>query len=142
MDAEYLKTTVGDPLKQALTSLVVVQPPDAIEYIGNYLLEHVKKVEGEAARKARFDFLDQAVAAQDEALVVAAAAAKKAEEAAGPTPEEIALVADLEKCGDVEALYDRVLAACQRETGATACYVGAKGATAGSGGAGKTDMHA
>ena len=39
-----LMTVHHEPLKAALTSLVVVQPPDAIEYIGNYLLEHVKKV--------------------------------------------------------------------------------------------------
>lgn len=31
MDAAYLKETVGDPLKAALTAMVVVQPPDAIE---------------------------------------------------------------------------------------------------------------
>jgi len=130
MDAAYLQSSVGEPLKAALTSLVVVQPPDAIEYIGNYLLEHVKKVEGEAARKARFDFLDEAVAAQDAALAEAAAAEEARLKALGPTDDEVALDASLLEDDDVEALYDRALAACARASGARACYVGAKGATA------------
>lgn len=48
MDAEFLKRTVGDPLSEALTSLVMEQPADPIEFIGEALLDYVKRREEEA----------------------------------------------------------------------------------------------
>lgn len=47
MDADFLKHTVGNPLSEALTSLVVAQPADPIEYIGEALLEYIKRMEAE-----------------------------------------------------------------------------------------------
>ncbi len=47
MDAEFLKRTVGEPLSDALASLVVAQPADPIEFIGEALLDHIKRREGE-----------------------------------------------------------------------------------------------
>lgn len=48
MDAEFLKRTVGDPLSEALTSLVMEQPADPIEFIGEALLDYVRRREEEA----------------------------------------------------------------------------------------------
>lgn len=47
MDAEFLVRTVGDPLSEALTSLVIEQPADPIEFIGEALLDYVKRREEE-----------------------------------------------------------------------------------------------
>lgn len=47
MDAEFLKRTVGEPLSDALTSLVVAQPADPIEFIGEALLDFIKRKEAE-----------------------------------------------------------------------------------------------
>lgn len=43
MDADFLKRTVGEPLSEALTSLVVAQPPDPIEFIGEALLDYIER---------------------------------------------------------------------------------------------------
>lgn len=43
MDAEFLKRTVGEPLSEALTSLVVAQPPDPIDFIGEALLDYIER---------------------------------------------------------------------------------------------------
>lgn len=48
MDAEFLKRTVGEPLSDALTALVVAQPADPIEFIGEALLDFIKRREAEA----------------------------------------------------------------------------------------------
>lgn len=48
MDAEFLKRTVGEPLSDALSSLVVAQPADPIEFIGEALLDFIKRKEDEA----------------------------------------------------------------------------------------------
>lgn len=48
MDAEFLKRTVGEPLSDALTSLVVAQPADPIEFIGEALLDFIKRKEAES----------------------------------------------------------------------------------------------
>ncbi|CAN0429339.1 unnamed protein product, partial [Scytosiphon promiscuus] len=47
MDADFLKRTVGEPLSAALTSLVVAQPTDPIEFIGDALLDFIKRKEVE-----------------------------------------------------------------------------------------------
>lgn len=47
MDADFLKRTVGNPLSEALTSLVMAQPADPIEFIGEALLAFVKRREEE-----------------------------------------------------------------------------------------------
>eukprot|EP00752_Nemacystus_decipiens_P007983 g7132.t1 len=50
MDAEFLKRTVGEPLSDALTSLVVAQPADPIEFIGEAMLDFIKRKEAESKR--------------------------------------------------------------------------------------------
>ena len=73
-DADYLKATVGPALVQAMTSMVVTQPPDAVDYLGNYLLAYVEREEGKAKQAARFKELDVAVAELAEKEAAAAAA--------------------------------------------------------------------
>eukprot|EP00903_Cladosiphon_okamuranus_P011859 g11140.t1 len=81
MDAEFLKRTVGEPLSDALTSLVVAQPSDPIEFIGEALLDFIKRKEaeskelaqkereaGEAAILAKLHVEQQAEAAMSKAL--------------------------------------------------------------------------
>lgn len=53
MDAEFLKRTVGEPLSEALTSLVVAQPADPIEFVGEALLDYIKRREAELQVKHR-----------------------------------------------------------------------------------------
>lgn len=48
MDADFLKRSVGEPLSEALASLVVTQPADPIEFIGEALLDYIKRREVEA----------------------------------------------------------------------------------------------
>lgn len=43
MDADFLKRTIGKPLSEALASLVIAQPPDPIEFIGEALLDYIKR---------------------------------------------------------------------------------------------------
>lgn len=45
MDAAYLQQAVGPQLTQALTALLIQQPPDAIHFLGQYLLQYVKHIE-------------------------------------------------------------------------------------------------
>ena len=53
MDAEYLKRVVGVPLSEALTAMVVAQPQDAVEFLGQALLDHVRRAE-EAVKKEAY----------------------------------------------------------------------------------------
>ncbi|KAJ1460052.1 hypothetical protein M885DRAFT_612694 [Pelagophyceae sp. CCMP2097] len=130
MDADYLKGTVGQPLKMALAALVVAQPADAIEYVGAYLLAHVAREETKAQQMDRFAYLDQAVAAKEASALEAAAAATAEAAASGPTDEEHALDAALAAELDIESLYPAVLKALQRAACATAAYAGKRGADA------------
>ena len=43
MDAQYVKNNVNDALVEALTSMAVSQPDDAIEFLGKYLLNWVDR---------------------------------------------------------------------------------------------------
>lgn len=59
MDADFLKRTVGGPLSQSLTAMVIAQPEDPVEYLGKALLDHVRRVE-ESERKESYAALLQA----------------------------------------------------------------------------------
>ena len=48
MDTAYLKSTVGEALAQGLTAVAVNQPDDAVDYLGNFLLQYVQKKQIEA----------------------------------------------------------------------------------------------
>lgn len=47
MDADYLKSTVGDALAAALTSLAMKQPKDPVDFLGHYLATYANHLEGE-----------------------------------------------------------------------------------------------
>lgn len=53
MDADFLKRTVGRPLSEALTSLVIAQPTDPIEFIGEALLDYIKRREDEMTVRSK-----------------------------------------------------------------------------------------
>jgi hypothetical protein len=40
-DTDYLKGTVGDALARGVAATIAAQPPDAVEYLGNWLLKCV-----------------------------------------------------------------------------------------------------
>ena len=41
MDVEYLKENVGTVLTKALVKVAVEQPEDAVDFVGNFLLNYV-----------------------------------------------------------------------------------------------------
>ena len=125
-DADYLKATVGPALVQAMTSMVVTQPPDAVDYLGNYLLAYVEREEGKAKQAARFKELDVAVAELAEKEAAAAAAEEARLEALKPGAEELALKEELATSTEIAPLYARVLEFAKAQTGATAVYIGKK----------------
>lgn len=43
MDVEYLMKEIGEPLTEAMASLVDCRCHDAVEYIGYYLLNYVER---------------------------------------------------------------------------------------------------
>lgn len=43
-DFAYLKETVGLTLSQAMANVALQQPEDPVDFVGNYLLNHVKNV--------------------------------------------------------------------------------------------------
>lgn len=53
MDSDYLKKTVGQPLTEALASLVDCQCHDSVEYIGYYLIHYVERHRTEQKVKNR-----------------------------------------------------------------------------------------
>ena len=125
-DADYLKATVGPALVQAMTSMVVTQPPDAVDYLGNYLLAYVEREEGKAKQAARFKELDVAVAELNQKEAEAAAAEAARLEALKPGAEELALKEELATSTEIAPLYARVLEFAKAQTGATAVYIGKK----------------
>lgn len=54
MDADFLKRTVGKPLSEALASLVIAQPQDPIEFIGEALLDYIKRRETETQVQVKY----------------------------------------------------------------------------------------
>lgn len=47
MDCEYLKKSVSPALEKGLAQIVVEQPKDPLEFLGDYLMEYVSKMEKE-----------------------------------------------------------------------------------------------
>ena len=81
MDAAYLKEHVGSALAQALSQVVVDQPEDAIDYIGNFLLQHADVLQAkanEATRQANIDEANAIQQARDAEVAAQAASAADA----------------------------------------------------------------
>ena len=131
MDAEYLKETVGAPLSDALATLVTVQPADAVDYIGKYLLAYVEREEGRAAQQALYDEYARVEKEEGEKEAAAAAAAAEAKAVAeAPKPDQVELDEALSADADVPALHARVCALAKLGAGATSAYLGNKATTA------------
>ncbi len=44
-NAAYLKENVADALSDGLAATVAAQPDDPVEYLGNFLIDYVKRIE-------------------------------------------------------------------------------------------------
>ncbi|GHP11270.1 hypothetical protein PPROV_000999800 [Pycnococcus provasolii] len=99
MDAAYLKDTVGPALASACAATAIAMPPDPVEYLGMYLLKHVKNVQVETAF---FDEKAVRLAREQEeaekAEVAALAAAQLAEAKEKAVAQVRALVAEPNEC--------------------------------------------
>mmetsp|Transcript_30520 Transcript_30520/g.68438 ORF Transcript_30520/g.68438 Transcript_30520/m.68438 type:complete len:412 (-) Transcript_30520:288-1523(-) len=127
MDAAYLKKTVGQPLTNALTSMVTDQPRDPVEYIGQYLIRYADREEGKNKTAELFAKAARLAEEKDEAVAKAEAEAKAAEEAkSAALPGEEELLAELRSTREVPDLYPRFLEMCKLATGATSAYIGVK----------------
>lgn len=140
MDAEYLKKTVGPALTQAMTSMIVEQPRDAVEYVGNYLLAYVDREEGKEAQSEKYKKCEL-VFKQQEAAEAAKVAATAEAEATKSLPGEDVLIAELEASKDIVELYPQVLEMIRKGSGATSVYLGIKDQAADTGAAMITFTH-
>jgi hypothetical protein len=52
MDAEYLKVNVGETLATGLAAVVMSNPPDPVDFLAKWLLNHVENVKKSDAAKA------------------------------------------------------------------------------------------
>jgi len=118
MDAEFLKTSVGKALASAVTSMVIKQPEDAVEYLGNFLLDYVATQEKEEAKKDKLSLLREIkkqqdeLAAQEEAIKVKAEnAAKELKDAEDKFVESISGATDITTF--LPELFDRVKSDCK-----------------------------
>jgi Dpy-30 motif len=52
MDSDYLKRSIGGPLSDALVAMVVAQPEDSVQFLGEALLDYVRRAEDANKRQA------------------------------------------------------------------------------------------
>jgi Dpy-30 motif len=52
MDSDYLKCSIGGPLSDALVAMVVAQPEDSVQFLGEALLDYVRRAEDASRRSA------------------------------------------------------------------------------------------
>jgi Dpy-30 motif len=52
MDSDYLKRSIGGPLSDALVAMVVAQPEDSVQFLGEALLDYVRRAEDASKRSA------------------------------------------------------------------------------------------
>ncbi|CAN0064085.1 unnamed protein product [Pylaiella littoralis] len=127
MDAEFLKRTVGEPLSEALTSLVVAQPADPIEFIGEALLDYINRREAESNRTKHVSEVTRLLEMAQEQQEVA-----RAERAAGETAAQAKLdveqqaEADMAKASTHSEVYAKALSLVKETLGATGAQLGRK----------------
>eukprot|EP00949_MAST-11_sp_MAST-11-sp1_P000831 g831.t1 len=148
MDAEYLKLHVGDALAKGLAQVVVNQPNDGVDFLGNFLIKYAEtkeKEEADVARAANQKAADEARAAKEAAE--AKVAEEKAAEAAAKDASDADLKAALQSAvenegiaypasgalddatgdnvaGGIDALLSRTCEHIKQRTGATSVYIG------------------
>jgi len=127
MDAAFLKETVGAPLIEALTAMAVHQPHDAIEYIGNYLINYADRKEKELKVKEDKEkvaiLLKQVHDNEQKMLEERDAATKEAEQL---NLQKNKLLKRMSAESNPEVLFDEALDFIQTTTGASAAYLGRK----------------
>lgn len=120
-DSAYLKANVGDALTKGLSSIAISQPADAVDFLGNFLLNyHAQKLAEQSAK-------EPAPAAEEDTSTADALAA----EAAAKLEAEQALEAELLNAEDVPALLSKALETIKSATGASGVYLGRKAETLG-----------
>ena len=90
MDSEYLKSTVGEPLSQAMAAAVIARPADLTTFIADWLVKYVE-VQEYLTTKAEAAAALAAATAEAQAAADAAAAA-----AAAVAADKAAAVAELQ----------------------------------------------
>ena len=126
-DSAYLTKSVGDALSTGLAAVAVQQPADAVDFLGNYLLNYVETKRSELAVEEQRK--REKAAAEEKKLVEeeAAAALEKAQaEKAVLRAEEDKLEKDVKKAAEVTECIGDVLGFLQRNAGATSAYVAMK----------------
>eukprot|EP00618_Florenciella_parvula_P001239 CAMPEP_0119498968 /NCGR_PEP_ID=MMETSP1344-20130328/21568_1 /TAXON_ID=236787 /ORGANISM="Florenciella parvula, Strain CCMP2471" /LENGTH=525 /DNA_ID=CAMNT_0007534913 /DNA_START=48 /DNA_END=1625 /DNA_ORIENTATION=- len=132
MDSAYLKENVGPALTAAMTAMIVEQPKDSVEFVGNYLLAYVEREQGKKEVAEKFAKADAVAKAAAEAKEVAAAeAVAAAEEAAKPLPDQVELATELASTTEVAELFPRLMELIKAGSGASSVYLGVKDAEAG-----------
>ena len=146
MDADYLKAHVGTALAKALSEVVVKNPEDAIDFIGNFLIKYandneelssepLKITETSTIKAATQAVADQAVATQNTAAEALAAQLKDDEalfaelaeaQARFESPEDGVVKPNLgsELRAKTMAVVQKVIDYVKSRTGADACYMG------------------
>ncbi|CBN73873.1 conserved unknown protein [Ectocarpus siliculosus] len=127
MDAEFLKRTVGEPLSDALTALVVAQPADPIEFIGEALLDFIKRREAEAKRIKHAEDVARLLemAREQEEIARAESAAREAAVQAKSDVERQAEEAIVQTSTHPE-LYAKALGLVKERLGASGVQLGRK----------------
>ncbi|CAM9257044.1 unnamed protein product [Ectocarpus sp. 12 AP-2014] len=127
MDAEFLKRTVGEPLSDALTALVVAQPGDPIEFIGEALLDFIRRREAEAKRHKHAENVAHLlkVAREQEEIARAENAAREAAVQAKSDVERQAEEAMAQASTHPE-LYTKALGLVKERLGASGVQLGRK----------------
>lgn len=127
MDAEYLQSTVGPVLSEAMTKMVVTQPVDAVEFLGDYLIDYVRrtKLAAKQAKKAEeMDvWLTKLKAKEAEHAKVRDAAAAVLSKAKS---EEDATLKAMDSAVDHSAVYNALLPLLTSRVGAVSVAVARK----------------
>ncbi|CAN0031897.1 unnamed protein product, partial [Scytosiphon promiscuus] len=127
MDADFLKRTVGEPLSAALTSLVVAQPTDPIEFIGDALLDFIKRKEVELQRNKHTAEVTRLVEAAREQEEITRAE-RAAEDSAAQAKIDIEQQAEaaMAVASSHSEVYSKALALAKERLGASGVHVGKK----------------
>ena len=132
MDAAYLQKHVGPALAQALSEVVVKNPEDAIDFIGNYLIQYAN-VSEDSSNDATKEETTRNILSEQKSTLSQQVAAKQAAaselaeaEARFESPEDGVVKPTLgpELREKTFAVVQKVVDYIKSRTGADACYMG------------------
>ena len=131
MDAEYLKSSVGDALAEGMSRLVMAQPEDAVEWLGAYLVNYADAVDAKALAAAKAVREDQELeAAAPETSTSTPILPTATLNSPALQAEEDALVAKLSTTDDLDSVMPALITLIKKQvsiSGEGGCGVGAKG---------------